>query len=161
MAAQVDSKPRIPTIVGMFNPLARRMLGVGIPLGPNALITIRGRKTGVDRTTPVALVEIGGKRWVIGTFGETHWVRNLRAAGHATLTVGRRQEVVGATELGPNCCGRVLSRPRRPLRAADPDGRGQVDDRIVAGRQGHPRGSNWGRGAASGLRAARRVIGLI
>ena len=105
MAAQVDSKPRIPTIVGMFNPLARRMLGVGIPLGPNALITIRGRKTGVDRTTPVALVEIGGKRWVIGTFGETHWVRNLRAAGHATLTVGRRQEVVGATELGPTAAG--------------------------------------------------------
>jgi deazaflavin-dependent oxidoreductase (nitroreductase family) len=75
------------------------MLGVGIPLGPNALITIRGRKSGLDRTTPVALVEIDGKRWVIGTFGETHWVRNLRAAGEATLTVGRRREKVSAIEL--------------------------------------------------------------
>jgi deazaflavin-dependent oxidoreductase (nitroreductase family) len=75
------------------------MLGAGLPLGPNALITIRGRKSGVDRTTPVALIEIEGKRWVIGTFGETHWVRNLRAAGEATLTVGRRRDKVGAVEL--------------------------------------------------------------
>jgi deazaflavin-dependent oxidoreductase (nitroreductase family) len=75
------------------------MLGVGIPMGPNALITVRGRNSGLDRTTPVALVEIGDKRWVIGTFGETNWVRNLRAAGEATLTVGRRREKVGAIEL--------------------------------------------------------------
>lgn len=100
MATQVDSKPRIPSVVGLFSPLAHRMLGVGIPLGPNALITIRGRKSGVDRTTPVALLEIGGKRWVVGTFGETHWVRNLRAAREAILTVGRRREVVSADELG-------------------------------------------------------------
>jgi deazaflavin-dependent oxidoreductase (nitroreductase family) len=75
------------------------MLGVGIPMGPNALITVRGRNSGLNRTTPVALVEIGDKRWVIGTFGETNWVRNLRAAGEATLTVGRRREKVGAIEL--------------------------------------------------------------
>lgn len=105
MAAQIDSQPRIPSFVGLFNPIAHRMLGVGIPLGPNALITIRGRKSGVDRTTPVALIEIGGKRWVAGTFGETHWVRNLRAAGEATLTVGRRREAVTATELGPVAAG--------------------------------------------------------
>ena len=99
MAAQTQPAPHVPSFVSLFNPLAQRMLGVGIPLGPNALITVRGRKSGVDRTTPVALVEIGGKRWVIGTFGETHWVRNLRAAGEATLTFGRRRERVGAVEL--------------------------------------------------------------
>jgi len=68
-------------------------------LGPNALITVRGRKSGLPRTTPVALVELDGKRWVIGTFGEVNWVRNLRTAGEATLTVGRRREQVVATEL--------------------------------------------------------------
>lgn len=101
MATAVESKTSVPGFVGFFNPLARRMLGVGIPMGPNALITVRGRKSGLDRTTPVALVEIEGKRWVIGTFGETQWVRNLRAAGQATLTVGRRMEKVNATELSP------------------------------------------------------------
>jgi deazaflavin-dependent oxidoreductase (nitroreductase family) len=70
-------------------------------MGPNALITVRGRKTGVPRTTPVALVEIDGKRWVIGTFGETNWVRNLRAAGEATLSVGSRREEVRSVELTP------------------------------------------------------------
>lgn len=99
MAKQMEPAAHAPSFVDLFNPLARRMLGAGIPLGPNALITVRGRKSGLDRTTPVALVEIAGRRWVIGTFGETHWVRNLRAAGEATITVGRRQEKVGAIEL--------------------------------------------------------------
>lgn len=88
-----------PGFVGFFNPIAQRILKRGALLGPNALITIRGRKSGVPRTTPVALVDIGGRRWVIGTFGETNWVRNLRAAGEATVTVGRRREEVRATEL--------------------------------------------------------------
>ena len=90
---------RPPGFVGFLNPVALRILRVGRLLGPNALITTRGRKTGMARTTPVALVEIDGRRWVIGTFGEVNWVRNLRASGEATLTVGRRQLEVKATEL--------------------------------------------------------------
>src|SRR2546423_11430149 len=90
---------RVPFFVPLFNPIARRLLGVGIPLGPNALLTVRGRKSGQPRTTPVALVEVGGRRWVIGTFGEVNWVRNLRAAGEASLAVGQRQLQVHAVEL--------------------------------------------------------------
>jgi deazaflavin-dependent oxidoreductase (nitroreductase family) len=90
---------RAPGLIGFFNPLARRLLKVGPVLGPNALITIRGRKTGLPRTTPVALVELDGRRWVIGTFGETNWVRNLREAGEATVTVGQRHTPVRAHEL--------------------------------------------------------------
>jgi deazaflavin-dependent oxidoreductase (nitroreductase family) len=90
---------QVPGFVSFFNPLARRALKLGPLLGPNALITVEGRKTHQPRTTPVALVELNGRRWVVGTFGETNWVRNLRAAGQATLTVGRRQLNVTATEL--------------------------------------------------------------
>ena len=97
---RVSAPARAPSFVGLFNPIARRVLKAGPLLGPNALITIRGRKSGVPRTTPIALVEIAGKRWVIGTFGDTNWVRNLRAARQATLTVGRNTEEVGADELG-------------------------------------------------------------
>ena len=89
----------VPGYVGLFNPIARRVLKAGALLGPNALITIRGRKTGQARTTPVALVEIDGRRWVIGTFGDTNWVRNLRAAREATVSVGKRSEDVTAQEL--------------------------------------------------------------
>src|SRR5437588_183420 len=53
----------------------------------------------LGRTTPVALVEVKGRRWIIGTFGEVNWVRNLRAAGEATLKVGGGDEEVAADEL--------------------------------------------------------------
>jgi len=89
----------VPGYVAVFNPIARRVLKTGALMGPNALITVRGRKSGVPRTTPVAIVEIDGRRWVIGTFGDTNWVRNLRAAGEATVSVGRRREDVKAAEL--------------------------------------------------------------
>lgn len=99
----MDARPNaahVPAFVGFFNPIARRLIKVGPLLGPNALITIRGRKSGLPRTTPVALVELDGRRWVIGTFGETNWVRNLRTSGAATLTVGKSETPVRATELG-------------------------------------------------------------
>jgi deazaflavin-dependent oxidoreductase (nitroreductase family) len=97
MSMATSAKP--PSFVRFFNPVAQRVLRVGPLLGPNALITVRGRKSGEPRTTPVALVDIGGRRWVIGTFGEVNWVRNLRAAGEATVTVGRKAQPMRATEL--------------------------------------------------------------
>src|SRR4051812_42696352 len=87
---------RVPGFVPVFNPVASRLLRLGRLLGPNALLTVRGRKSGEPRTTPVALVEVKGRRWVIGTFGDTHWVRNLRAAGEASILVGRRDVPVHA-----------------------------------------------------------------
>ena len=88
MATRVEPI-HVPSVVGLFNPIARRVLKLGALLGPNALITVRGRKSGLPRTTPVALVELQGKRWVIGTFGETNWVRNLRASGEASKAYAR------------------------------------------------------------------------
>ena len=90
-----------PFIVPLFNPIVRRLMAVGVPLGPNALLSVRGRKTGQLRTTPIAVVEIGGRRWVQSPYGEVNWVRNLRASGEGILTMGRRQERVTATALTP------------------------------------------------------------
>jgi len=89
----------VPRLVPIFNPIVRRLLRVGRLMGPNALLSVRGRKSGEVRTTPVALLEVGGRRWTVGTFGNVNWVRNLRAAGEGTLTVGRRTERVRAVEL--------------------------------------------------------------
>ena len=85
----------------LFNPIARRLLGVGLPMGPNALLTVRGRTTGQLRTTPVALVDVDGRRWVIGTFGDVNWVKNLRAAGEGVITIKRQARPVRAVELTP------------------------------------------------------------
>ena len=94
-----QSRLQVPSFVPIFSPLALRLIRMGVPLGPNALISVRGRKSGLMRTNPVAVLAIGGRRWVIGTFGEVNWVRNLRAAREAVLTTGRRRESVQAIEL--------------------------------------------------------------
>jgi deazaflavin-dependent oxidoreductase (nitroreductase family) len=97
--AHAEEQPRVPFFVPLFNPVARRLLGAGIPLGPNALLTVRGRKSGLLRTTPVAVVDIDGRRWIISTFGEVNWARNLRADPEATIRIKGRELKVRATEL--------------------------------------------------------------
>jgi deazaflavin-dependent oxidoreductase (nitroreductase family) len=90
---------RPPALTGVMNGIVKGLARAGIRLGPNALLTVRGRRSGQARTTPVAVVEIGGRRWVQCPFGEVQWVRNLRAAGEGTLSLGRRSERVRAVEL--------------------------------------------------------------
>jgi deazaflavin-dependent oxidoreductase (nitroreductase family) len=114
---------RVPFYVPLFNPIARRLLRRGVPLGPNALLTVRGRTSGLDRTTPVAVVAIGGRRWLIGTFGEVNWVLNLRAAREATLTVNGRPEAVKAVELSQQEAVGFYSDVLRPYVAGIPFGR--------------------------------------
>ena len=90
----------IPSWVPLFNRLAKPLIALGVPMGPDVLITVRGRKTGMPRTTPVTICEYGGRRGFISPFGETNWARNLRAAGIATIRFGRRSESVRTVELG-------------------------------------------------------------
>ena len=88
-----------PALIRYSGPLTRRLLGAGVPLGPNRVLIVRGRTSGVPRPAPVAVAEIQGRRYVIGTFGNVHWVRNLRAAGEAELAIGGATEHVTAREL--------------------------------------------------------------
>ena len=76
------------------------MLRAGLPLGSLTLLSVRGCKSGNVYTTPVALVEDQGNRWLVAAFGEVNWVRNLRAAGEAQLRHGRRSETINVVELG-------------------------------------------------------------
>ena len=62
-------------------------------MGPDVLLTVRGRKSGLPRTTPVTICEYGLRRGFISPFGETQWVRNLRAAGRASVRLGSRREI--------------------------------------------------------------------
>ena len=95
---RLSGAARAPRSVSLFNPILKFLLAAGVPLGPNGLITIRGRKSGMPRTTPVAIIDVSGRRWVWAPWGEVNWVRNLRAAGRATITLRRRSEEVRATE---------------------------------------------------------------
>ncbi|TAM79259.1 MAG: nitroreductase family deazaflavin-dependent oxidoreductase [Chloroflexota bacterium] len=97
-----------PRFVPLLNPLMRRLMGTGLPFGPNVLLTVRGRTSGRPRTFPVAVLETGGRRFVTSPYGQVNWVRNLRADGAATVSKGRERTEVEAVELSPEEGGAVL-----------------------------------------------------
>jgi len=99
MTASEGSITHVPGVVRLLDPLVRRLLAIGLPMGPNTLLTVRGRKSGLPRTFAVALAEADGRRWVVGTFGEVNWVRNLRAAGKGHVRIAAREEPIVAKEL--------------------------------------------------------------
>src|SRR6202165_742681 len=74
------------------NTLTRTLLALGIRFNDSTLITVPGRKTGAPHSTPITMVEYEGQRYLQSPFGNVDWVRNLRAAGKATLSWGRRRE---------------------------------------------------------------------
>ncbi len=91
-----------PAFVRASNPLTRRFLRLGLPMGPNVLLTVRGRTSGLPRSAPVAIAEFEGRRWIIAAYGDVQWVRNLRAAGVGAIRRGGRTEAITATELSPD-----------------------------------------------------------
>ena len=97
----VATSGQVPTRVRLFSAILKFLLVAGLPMGFNGLVTIRGRKSGLPRTTALAIIAVGGRRWVWAPWGEVQWVRNLRAAGRATICVRGRTEEVSATELDP------------------------------------------------------------
>ena len=83
----------------IMNPLVAGLTRMGLPLAGSAVLGVRGRTSGEVRTVPVNPLTVDGRRYLVSPRGTTQWVRNLRVAGEATLTVGRRSETVRATEL--------------------------------------------------------------
>jgi deazaflavin-dependent oxidoreductase (nitroreductase family) len=83
----------------MAGALTRTLLRAGVKLGTMSLLTVRGRKSGKPQTVLVLLVEQDTERFLVAPYGVVQWVRNLRAAGTATLTRGRRSETISVREL--------------------------------------------------------------
>lgn len=90
-----------PAFIRLPNSLVRGLLRVGMPMGPNTLLTVRGRRSGQPRTVPVAVTDDNGRRFVIGAYGDVQWVRNLRAAGEAEIVLNGRATKITAVELDP------------------------------------------------------------
>ena len=110
---------RLPRWVPYFNAVAKPLLAAGVPMGPDILLTVRGRRSGKPRTTPVTICEHGGRRGFISPFGETQWVRNLRAAGIATIRSGRRTEEVRAVVLDQDEAARFVREVIVPIAAGN------------------------------------------
>jgi deazaflavin-dependent oxidoreductase (nitroreductase family) len=67
---------------------------VGLVLGfpYNYLLQVRGRKSGRIYSTPIDLLELSGKRFLVAPRGRTQWVRNAEAAGEVTLKKGTKRQ---------------------------------------------------------------------
>jgi deazaflavin-dependent oxidoreductase (nitroreductase family) len=99
---------RAPAVIRLFNPLMRRLLVTRLPAGPNVLLTVRGRKTGLPRSFPVAFLDLGERGLLQAASRDTDWVHNLRATEEAVILRDGRAEGFEATELGAEAGGRLL-----------------------------------------------------
>lgn len=63
------------------------------------ILQVKGRKSGEWHATPVKLLESGGRRYLVSMYGETNWVKNLRAQGSGRLRLGNQVTDFRAVEL--------------------------------------------------------------
>ena len=68
------------------------LVGLGIGFSHNWLLEVRGRRTGRARATPVNVLELHGRRYLVAGRGRTQWVRNAEVAGEVVLRKGRHRE---------------------------------------------------------------------
>ncbi len=83
----------------VFNRVVAFLTRHGVSVAGSRVLAVRGRTSGEWRTTPVNLLELDGKRYLVAPRGVTQWVRNIRVAGAGQLRVGKRVEEFRAREL--------------------------------------------------------------
>ena len=108
--AETRPRPYVPSRFFMsrvVNPITLRLGG--------PTLTVRGRRTGRPVRTPVPTLEVAGARYLVSGGGETHWVRNLRAAGQGELRRGRTREPFRAVEVGGEEHDRVVAAYREHM----------------------------------------------
>jgi deazaflavin-dependent oxidoreductase (nitroreductase family) len=82
---------RAPTTAErIFNQVFGFLVGIGLGFSYNYLLLVRGRKSGKLYSTPINLLELAGKRFLVAPRGRTQWVRNAEAGGEITLKKGSK-----------------------------------------------------------------------
>lgn len=103
-------RPSVP--MRLANRFMATLIKLGLPVrgggNPTVLLTVPGRKSGLPRTTPVVLLPAGDGWRLMSPYGVVDWVRNIRAAGSATITMRGRTFAVSAQELTPEECAPLL-----------------------------------------------------
>jgi deazaflavin-dependent oxidoreductase (nitroreductase family) len=89
------------TLPGWLKFANRLIVGLnrlGGSFGTWHILSIRGRKSGKMRSTPVSVLHVNGQRYVVTGF-DTQWVKNARKDGRGMLARGRKQEEVVLVEI--------------------------------------------------------------
>jgi len=72
----------------LFNRAFGFLVGLGIGPAYMQLLQVRGRKTGRIYSSPVNLLHVNGKPFLVAPRGRTQWVRNAEATGEIVLKRG-------------------------------------------------------------------------
>jgi deazaflavin-dependent oxidoreductase (nitroreductase family) len=99
---------RAPSWLKVLNRVTKPLLRRGFGPPGQYILAVPGRRTGVPRGTPVAVLEFEGGRYVVAGYAGSDWVRNARHAGRAELRRGTRHEPVALTEVPAGRCGPIL-----------------------------------------------------
>ena len=83
----------------VFNPIVAVMTRAGISVWGSRVLRVRGRKSGEWRSSPVNLLTLGDKRYLVAPRGQTQWVRNIRVTHEGELLLGGRVEPVRVVEI--------------------------------------------------------------
>jgi deazaflavin-dependent oxidoreductase (nitroreductase family) len=76
------------------------LTGAGISVMGSRVLEVRGRQSGQPRRTPVNLLTLDGREYLVSARGTGQWVRNVRAAdGQLDLLLGSRRQHRHAEEL--------------------------------------------------------------
>jgi deazaflavin-dependent oxidoreductase (nitroreductase family) len=111
---------RINAVERAINALFRLLTRVGLGAKYRHILTVRGRKSGKLYSTPVDVMESGGRRFLVAPYGVVNWVRNARAAGEVSLSRGGRTERVRVSELSPEDSAPVLRQYISEVRVTRP-----------------------------------------
>jgi deazaflavin-dependent oxidoreductase (nitroreductase family) len=86
----------------VFNRIVAGLTRIGISVLGSRVLETRGRTSGKARRTPVNLLTVDGRQYLVSPRGNGQWVRNVRAdGGRLTLILGRRRTAYQARELEP------------------------------------------------------------
>ena len=68
------------------------LVGLGLAPSHMRLLEVRGRKSGKPYRTPVDLLELDGKGYLVAPRGRTQWVGNAEASGDIVLKRGSQRQ---------------------------------------------------------------------
>jgi deazaflavin-dependent oxidoreductase (nitroreductase family) len=92
MNSEIPAFRKPSSLEAFFNKAFGFFVGLGLGFPHNYLLQVRGRKSGRVYSTPIDLLELDGKRYVVAPRGRTQWVRNAEAAGEVVLKRGRTRQ---------------------------------------------------------------------
>ncbi len=77
----------------VFNRIVAGLTRAGVSVLGSRVLEVRGRKSGLARQTPVNLLMLEGRQYLVSPRGETEWVRNVRAdSGQLDLLLGSKRQ---------------------------------------------------------------------